>query len=494
MSMPIARDDLRRRILGCWLGKAVGGTLGGPLEGNGGPHDLRGYDPQPTTLMPNDDLDLQVVWACLLAQARQPVLDAALLKRGWLDHIGFRMDEYGVCVRNLQAGLLPPRCGAYDNWFVDGMGAAIRSELWACLAPGDPDTAAAMARLDASFDHAGDGVDAEVFLAALEAQAFVDQDLDRLLDCGLARIPAGGRLHRAIRDTRRWWRADPSWTRVRARILDHHGHENFTDCVHNIAITVLGLLAGGGDFGRTVCTAVNCGQDSDCTGATAGAIMGILAPDRIGDEWLQPIGRQLVLSPPITGLDAPATIDGFADLVLGLSGRVRLDATPAAEPAQPEPFAMTLSAQDLPWHGGWGTGVPHWWQVRPREIDTAGTWVRLPITAWRDEALLLRWRFRLSAKRHVNAMVATALPMRFWIDGAFAGGRDGGLIAPTPHRGTHGQHAWRELDAGEHELTFLLRKPLTGYGEFGVAIADAAKQNEWIVEAHRPPKAAQAAR
>jgi ADP-ribosylation/crystallin J1 len=42
---------------------------------------------------------------------------------------------------------------------------------------------------------------------------------------------------------------------------------------------VLGLLAGEGDFGKSLCIAVNCGNDTDCTGATLGAPLGILYPD-----------------------------------------------------------------------------------------------------------------------------------------------------------------------------------------------------------------------
>lgn len=64
--------------------------------------------------------------------------------------------------------------------------------------------------------------------------------------------------------------------------------DNFTDVKVNFPIIVAGLLLGNGDFGRTICDAVNFGEDSDCTGATAGAIMGILNPDGIGDRWLCP--------------------------------------------------------------------------------------------------------------------------------------------------------------------------------------------------------------
>ena len=44
----------------------------------------------------------------------------------------------------------------------------------------------------------------------------------------------------------------------------------------NIGITVLGLLYGEGDFDKTICLAANCGEDADCTAATAGALFGII--------------------------------------------------------------------------------------------------------------------------------------------------------------------------------------------------------------------------
>jgi hypothetical protein len=52
---------VRDRIHACWIGKAVGGTLGQSFEGLWGPLDVTFYDPIPTEMIPNDDLDLQIV-------------------------------------------------------------------------------------------------------------------------------------------------------------------------------------------------------------------------------------------------------------------------------------------------------------------------------------------------------------------------------------------------------------------------------------------------
>lgn len=64
------------------------------------------------------------------------------------------------------------------QFFTDGLGGAIRSEIWAILAPGDPVQAARLAGIDAQLDHAGNGIYAEQFLAALESCAFTEENLE----------------------------------------------------------------------------------------------------------------------------------------------------------------------------------------------------------------------------------------------------------------------------------------------------------------------------
>lgn len=63
----------------------------------------------------------------------------------------------------------------------------------------------------------------------------------------------------------------------------------------NVAFVIIGWLYGEGDFGRSVCIATSCGDDTDCTAATLGAIMGIiLGRDGIPDEWAEPLGDRIV--------------------------------------------------------------------------------------------------------------------------------------------------------------------------------------------------------
>jgi ADP-ribosylglycohydrolase len=131
-------------------------------------------------------------------------LTARELAQYWLDYIGYNFDEYGLNKANLRLGLLPPVSGYYNNWFRDCMGAPIRSEIWACLAPGSPALAVRYAYQDAIVDHAGgEGAWGELFNAAVQSAAFVEHDPQTLLDIGLSYIPPDSATARTVHAARR---------------------------------------------------------------------------------------------------------------------------------------------------------------------------------------------------------------------------------------------------------------------------------------------------
>lgn len=320
--MNLTYQDYHKRLIGCFIGKCVGGTLGMPYEGEERLLNLTYYDPVPTEMLANDDLDLQVVWLERIRRFGLPV-NRRYLAGAWTENIRGVCDEYGVAQRNVRHMLYPPASGAYDNKFYAGMGAAIRTEIWACLAPGDPALAVEFAREDACSDHCDDGVEAACFLAALESAAFVESDRDALLNIGFSYISPDGRLSRVLKDTIRWWNECHDFVQVRQQVLDTYYVQNWTDVSLNLAFIVLGWLAGGGDFGKALCTAVNCGNDTDCTGATLGALLGILNPDGISEKWSRPIGNKLVLSNGIMAMHETDTIDDMCEQIAALSVEVQ---------------------------------------------------------------------------------------------------------------------------------------------------------------------------
>ncbi|MEM6391403.1 MAG: ADP-ribosylglycohydrolase family protein [Planctomycetota bacterium] len=446
--------SFRDRVMGCWLGKAVGGTLGMPYEGVRHTLDLTFYDPVPDRMLPNDDLDLQVVYAVLLAALDKPRVDRDTLSRAW-DHIGMSPDEYGICKRNLALGLKPPTTGLYDNPFQRGMGAAIRTELWACLAAGDPETAVRYAYEDACMDHGAEGIHAAQFLAAIEAAAFVESDRDTLLDIGLSHIPEHSELTAAIRNTRAWWAQHGDWSKVQSLLANRYVNDNFTDVVINLTYIVLGWLAGDG-FGDAICKAVNGGQDTDCTGATLGSILGILDPDSIEDHWLRPIGRDLVLSPCITGIEHPPTLDGFTDMVLEL--RERLETDTPAQPGELQPTDHLAIPAQLGWTDAWPDA-----KAPPPAVDGLtpirfeGNSVSMPIAQAKGPFAVLRYKATIKAEGPTKFVFASDRPVRVWIDQQNVIDSPGGDFVPALHRTTPNVCCTHvELKAGEHVIDAVI--------------------------------------
>lgn len=311
------RDRIRDRILGCWMGKGIGGTLGLPFEGCAGPLDVS-LDDMSETMLPNDDLDLQLLWLHVMEKQGLDTR-ATHLAQAAADHYICYPDEYGVARWNTARGFEPPLTGLHNNVFGDGMGAAIRSEIWACVAPGRPDLAAALAREDALVDHHGNGVWAEMFLAALESSLFTHQDLNAAIGEGLQHIPKESRLARALHLVIDSHEQGLSWEQARLNILSNYASPNFTDVCINLAFILIGLLYGEQDFERSITLAVNCGMDTDCTGATCGSILGLLlGADGLSEKLRQRAGQDVAIHPSMDNLPLPRTLDELTERTLAL--------------------------------------------------------------------------------------------------------------------------------------------------------------------------------
>ena len=93
--------------------------------------------------------------------------------------------------------------------------------------------------------------------------------------------------------------------------------------------TLIGLLYGSDDFGQVQCIAVNCGEDTDCTAATAGSIWGIIhGAKAIPQKWIDPIGRGIKTvclnlgELGYFGNQLPQTVDELTDRTIRLGRRM----------------------------------------------------------------------------------------------------------------------------------------------------------------------------
>lgn len=325
------------------MGKNIGGTLGAPFEWKRQVNNVNFYVQElHDEPLPNDDLDIQLLW--LIAMEETGIdIDSKVLAEYWQLYVTPHWVEYGTAKINMKSGLMPPLCGIMNNDFKDSCGAFVRSEIWACIAPGCPEIAARYAYEDAIIDHGnGEGMYAEIFCATLESSAFVIRDINKLIDIGLSYIPDNCGVAEAIKCAVKSFKSGKNWLEARDEILSKYrgeihpemfggliggiskeesekGFRNGRigyDAPSNIGMLIIGLLYGEGDFSKAITTTVNCGEDTDSTAATCGSILGIInGIDAIPEKWKKPIGRKIktaVLNLGELGLygdQLPANID-----------------------------------------------------------------------------------------------------------------------------------------------------------------------------------------
>ena len=206
--------DYIERVYAGVLGKIIGVYLGRPFEGwdydrilrelgeiNYYVHETRGvcHSSSPMTISP---AHLPFFAPCPTtatirgitpAQIGQTWLNYLIEKRTVLWWGGMGNSTEHTAYLRLKHGIPAPESGSIalnGKVVAEQIGAQIFIDGWGMVSPGDPERAADLARRAASVSHDGEAIYGAQVVAAMEAQAFVEQDLNRLLDTAVGLIPA----------------------------------------------------------------------------------------------------------------------------------------------------------------------------------------------------------------------------------------------------------------------------------------------------------------
>ena len=154
-----------------------------------------------------------------------------------------------------------------------------------------------MAFRDACVSHVKNGIYGEMLISAMIACAATETDREKVVELGLAQIPAESRLHEAVTRVLNGYRngvpCEKAFGSVHAE-YDEHTLHGWCHTIPNAMIVTAALLYGEGDYGKSICLAVQTGFDTDCNGATVGSISGMMnGYDGIAEQWKKPIGDKL---------------------------------------------------------------------------------------------------------------------------------------------------------------------------------------------------------
>ncbi|MBT3229594.1 MAG: ADP-ribosylglycohydrolase family protein [Candidatus Marinimicrobia bacterium] len=325
------KEALYDATLGAWLGRAAGCLLGKPIERYhrtiiremldsndswplvnyftevGMPADLLEKYPWKRRLgfeslreniecMPEDD-DLNYTMLNLhILETFGPGFTSDDVATTWLTKFSalelFTAER--IAYSNLLNGLSPPESAQYLNPYREWIGGQIRADFWGYACPGNPEKAAEFSWRDTQLTHTRTGIYGGMFFAAINAAAFIETDMRKLIQMGLDQIPLNSRFSKAINFVLDISIEETEWEAVVDTIYASLGHYHWVHTINNAALTVAALIKGGGDYEQTICNAVMGGWDTDCNGATSGSIVGIVnGANRLPLKWIQPLNNQI---------------------------------------------------------------------------------------------------------------------------------------------------------------------------------------------------------
>lgn len=244
---------------------------------------------------------------------------------------GYGKSTEHTAYANLKGGIMAPRSGSIEQNGVsvaEQIGGQIFIDVWGFLNPGQPHKAADYARKMASVTHDGNGLYGGMFIAACIAQAFVTNDIEKIIQAGLSVIPIDCQYSHMVRDVTEFYNFHlKDWRQCFEYVREHFGYHLYPGNCHiipNSAVIVLSLLYGRGDFSRAINICNMCGWDTDCNVGNVGAIVGTMnGIDGIARSWIEPINDFLCCSSTIGSLniwDIPTLASYTAKLGYKIAG------------------------------------------------------------------------------------------------------------------------------------------------------------------------------
>lgn len=343
------KEEWIEKIYAGWLAKIIGIRLGAPVEG--WTHDqirdvygtITDYPVAYSRFAADDDSNGPLFFLRALeksmSEGRQMTADdvgEALLNYAPYEHGFFWWGGYGCSTEhtaylNLRQGIPAPESGSVrqnGSTMAEQIGGQIFIDTWGLVTPGNPALAAELAEKAASVTHGGNGVYGGIFVAVCISIAFVEKDIWKILETGLSYIPSDCAYASVVKEIMRFYQENPDdFEKCFAYIYENHGYDKYPGNCHilpNIAVMILALLYGEGDFSRTITICNQCGWDTDCNVGNVAAIMGVRGGlEAIDKKWRQPVNDFLACSSVIGSLniqDIPYGACYIAKLAWQLAG------------------------------------------------------------------------------------------------------------------------------------------------------------------------------
>jgi hypothetical protein len=371
--------------------------------------------------------------------------------------------------RNLNRGIEAPMSGHPTyNLHADDIDFQIEADFIGIMCPGLPQASNEFCDRVGRVMNYGDGLYGGMFIAGMYSAAYFESDPRKVVEAGLACIPAESPYGKIVADLLKWSAEEPDdWRAVWQKLQEKWDKHDVCpdgvarpfniDAKLNGAYVAMGLLYGKGEWQQTMEVATRCGQDSDCNPASALGVLGAI----LGFEQLPERDKQEIAKLADTRFSH--TVYSFNDIVKSTEARALKVIRRAGGSVSDSLVTIPFQEPKTPQLDLWDFGIP----VKAfRADDDAWNWDG----HWRD----VKDRHQLPAKESSvpgaeGALTfngtAIALVSNLSQDGGradvYIDGVKSGLVADAyivPN--TIDDDLWRiyELPPGEHVLRLVVRE------------------------------------
>ena len=288
----ISVSEFKDKMMGGWIGQMVGVGWGAPTEFRWvnqiiPDEDVPEWKPEMVNVWNQDDLYVEMTF---LRSLEEHGLDVSLRQAG-LDfaHSKYMLWHANVFGRsNLRDGIAPPDCSHPQfSAHADDIDYQIEADYSGLISPGMPNAVIALGEKFGRLMNYGDGLYAGQFVGGMYAEAFFETDPHKIIEAGLACIPAESQYAEMVRDVVQWHAENPddwkaAWQKINEKYQENPDYRRWScsgpdsefniDAKINGAYILMGMLYGK-DLDEVIIISMQCGQDSDCNPSNAGGVL-----------------------------------------------------------------------------------------------------------------------------------------------------------------------------------------------------------------------------
>ncbi len=332
------------KVYASWLGKVIGVRLGSPVE-NWSSEEIKDKYPDEEGYLVNYDVyaaddDTNGPLFFVRALLEEGELSAEKIGNTFLNYLqeykgffwwgGVGVSSEHTAYENLKNGIKAPESGSVKRngqTIAEQIGGQIFSDCWGYVAGYDCDLAKKLASMASSVTHDRNGIEGGIFVAVALTLAMQMDNIHEVIEGALSYLDPDLEYYQVARDILAFYENNKDdYHKCLDYIQKNYGYDRYPGVCHiipNMALMIMAMSYGEGDFSKTLVLLNRCGWDTDCNCGNVGSILGALVGLKgIDEKWILPINDVLNASSCVGFLNIQ-TVSESAKLFTKLAYRLR---------------------------------------------------------------------------------------------------------------------------------------------------------------------------